>query len=107
VAAHSCGARQWQPTPLESGVLPMHVTVALPVTVHAPLQVKAQVPWLHDRLEFGPTLNVQELPLQMTWHVSPQAPLQVAPVSQVNAHVEVVASQVDVEQLPLSKHSQE
>jgi hypothetical protein len=35
---------QWQPTPLESGVLPMHVTVALPVTVHAPLQVNVQLP---------------------------------------------------------------
>jgi hypothetical protein len=62
---------------------------------------------LHERLEFGPTLNVHALPLQMTWQVSPHAPWQLAPVSQVNAQVEVVASQVDVEQLAPSKHSQE
>jgi hypothetical protein len=54
----------------------------------------------------APTVKLQELPLQVTWQVSPQAPVQLALVSQVNAQVDVVESHVDVEQVALSKHSQ-
>jgi len=72
-----------------------------------PLQVKSQLPWLQLRFAFGPTVKVQDVPLQMTEHVSPQVPEHVDPVSQVNAHDEVLASHGDFVQLPLSAHVQE
>ncbi|MBK8695359.1 MAG: hypothetical protein IPN17_24575 [Deltaproteobacteria bacterium] len=86
-------------------VPPPQVRAALPDTVHAPLQVMAQVPDAQFTVEPAPTVWVQLAPLHSTRHSGPQLPEQVDPEAQLKLQPLVELEQVSKAQVSPAGHA--